>query len=433
MVYTAVRPFASWSLGHYFKRIDIANAERIPKNAAVILAANHPTTFVEPCVLACYLKDPLHFLVRGDFFKNPIASALLKSVNLIPVYRRQDAGYEGVKSNFKAFERSSELLAQRKLLMILAEGRCIHEKRLRPIQKGPARIALQALANTDLEEVYVVPVGCNFRYPDRVQSDIMISFGEPIKTSVYREQFAEAPAVAIGAFTKELERRMAQEVIIIDELDDELLTEHFHQLYRSENATQHLTGWGTDHAHFAAEKTIANTVNALSETEKKPLREQCYQYFTRLARMRTTDAAFKGNYKKESRQTAFVLLGLIPAVLLAILHLPLLFFIQHFSGVKVKTVEFANPVRWAGMLIGYLLTAIICLVLAAILWSPWPVLWITLTIGGIPFLVRYHRVATRWLLHWRMRRQADHEVKYLRAIRKELVATGKQWWTPKNG
>ena len=135
MLYSIFRPVAGRGLVHYFRRIDVANADRIPENAAVILAANHPTTFIEPCAIACYLKGPMYFLVRGDFFKNPIAGAMLKSVNLIPVFRRQDAGFGGIKSNFKAFEKSSELLASRKRLMILAEGRCIHEKRLRPIQK----------------------------------------------------------------------------------------------------------------------------------------------------------------------------------------------------------------------------------------------------------------------------------------------------------
>ncbi|MEL6973183.1 MAG: hypothetical protein AAFO02_23670, partial [Bacteroidota bacterium] len=78
MLYAAVRPIATVGLKYYFRRIDLANAERIPKNAAVILAANHPTTFIEPCVLACFLEEPLNFLARGDFFKNKIAAKLLK-------------------------------------------------------------------------------------------------------------------------------------------------------------------------------------------------------------------------------------------------------------------------------------------------------------------------------------------------------------------
>ena len=86
MLYAAVRPLATIGLKYYFRRIDLANADRIPENAAVIIAANHPTTFIEPCILACFLETPLHFMARGDFFKNSIAAKLLEVYTSSPFF-----------------------------------------------------------------------------------------------------------------------------------------------------------------------------------------------------------------------------------------------------------------------------------------------------------------------------------------------------------
>ena len=235
MLYTAVRPLAKIGLRYYYHRIDLANADRIPKDKPVILASNHPTTFVEPCILACYLDRPLNFLARGDFFEKKIFATLLGGVHIIPIFRYRDAGAEGVKKNHESFRLCYKALAVNKTIMILSEGRCIHEKRLRPIQKGTGRIALGALDNTDLEEVYIVPVGVNFTYADRARSDVMINFGEPILASEYQELHAENPNRAIADFTDELRKRMAAEIIIIDRQEDEPLLENLLQLYRSEH------------------------------------------------------------------------------------------------------------------------------------------------------------------------------------------------------
>ena len=200
----------------------------------MILAANHPTTFIEPCILACFLETPLNFMARGDFFKNSIAAKLLKGVHIIPVFRLRDGGFSGLRNNYESFGRAFQVLARKKTLMILAEGRCIHEKRLRPIRKGTARIALGALDTTDLDEVYIVPVGVNYTYADRLRSDVMINCGVPIKASVYLKDYQDNATPAINDLTEELRKRLSEEVVIIDKIEDEPLLENILRLYRTE-------------------------------------------------------------------------------------------------------------------------------------------------------------------------------------------------------
>ncbi|MFK7806382.1 MAG: hypothetical protein AB8F74_01150, partial [Saprospiraceae bacterium] len=62
MLYRITRPFAQIAIRTTFRKIYFTNEERIPWDKPVILAINHPTIFIEPCLLATHLDEPLHFL-----------------------------------------------------------------------------------------------------------------------------------------------------------------------------------------------------------------------------------------------------------------------------------------------------------------------------------------------------------------------------------
>ncbi len=79
-MYHLVRPFASLALKVQFRKIYFSGVDRIPKDKPVILAVNHPTAFLEPCVVACFQPQALHFLVRGDLFKKRFFRMLLESL-----------------------------------------------------------------------------------------------------------------------------------------------------------------------------------------------------------------------------------------------------------------------------------------------------------------------------------------------------------------
>ncbi|MDV7396027.1 1-acyl-sn-glycerol-3-phosphate acyltransferase, partial [Arthrospira platensis SPKY1] len=136
----------------------------------VILAANHPTAFIEPCILACWVPKPLHFMVRGDLFLKPLSNWVLRDFNMIPMFRIGDAGVAGVKANYRSVEEASQVLHTHHPVLILAEGSTAHEKRLRPLQKGTARIALGTEDQRPDLGIQLVPVGVNYTYADRFRS-----------------------------------------------------------------------------------------------------------------------------------------------------------------------------------------------------------------------------------------------------------------------
>ncbi|HKK79894.1 MAG TPA: 1-acyl-sn-glycerol-3-phosphate acyltransferase, partial [Phaeodactylibacter sp.] len=100
MLYYFVRPIAKLGLWVLYRHIHLSHTENIPRDKPVILAANHPTAFIEPCVLACFLRRPLYFLVRGNLFKKPLYDFLLRSLHMLPIFRLKDGGYGKLKHNY---------------------------------------------------------------------------------------------------------------------------------------------------------------------------------------------------------------------------------------------------------------------------------------------------------------------------------------------
>ena len=124
MLYALVRPVAKTGFKVFFRHIHIQGLENIPREGPLLLAANHPTAFIEPCVAACFQHRTLHFIVRGDIFKNPFYIKILKALHLIPIFRFKD-GYTNLKQNQETFRYVNQVLQNRKTIFILAEGRTI--------------------------------------------------------------------------------------------------------------------------------------------------------------------------------------------------------------------------------------------------------------------------------------------------------------------
>ncbi|RMG87759.1 MAG: hypothetical protein D6714_01705, partial [Bacteroidetes bacterium] len=216
MVYELTKPLARIALSVYFRKIFISNRHRIPTDKPVLFAANHPSAFIEPCILAVFLPRPLHYMARGDFFlKSAFFKTIYKWYHIVPIFRLQDGGFAHLKDNFSAFDAATEILKNNQQLLVLAEGTTIHEKRLRPIKKGAARVAFGALEKYPDLDIQVVPVGVNYTNSDRFRSVAMIDFGAPFSARDFLETYRENENAGMQALTQTIADALAERVIHI--------------------------------------------------------------------------------------------------------------------------------------------------------------------------------------------------------------------------
>ncbi|MBK9017072.1 MAG: 1-acyl-sn-glycerol-3-phosphate acyltransferase [Saprospiraceae bacterium] len=128
MVYSIVKPCAKIALSVYFRKMNISHRERIPKGKPVVFAVNHPTAFIEPCILGCWSDEPMHFLARGDLYVNsPFVRKLYDWFHIVPIFRTGRPWVQRPQTNYESFGKCFEALKQNKQVTILAEGRTKHE------------------------------------------------------------------------------------------------------------------------------------------------------------------------------------------------------------------------------------------------------------------------------------------------------------------
>ncbi len=316
MLYYISKIFAKIALGVYFRKIYLANTDVLPKDKPIILAANHPTALIEPVVLGCWLDRPLYYLARGDLYNNNLLFRKLYDWHhMTPIFRREDTGYSNLRSNYATFEKCFEKLLAKKPLMILSEGLTLHEKRLRPMKKGTARIIFGALEKHGDLDIHLVPVGVNYTDSDSFRTVAMFEFGEPIRCTEYTEMYRENPPKAIKKLTEELGKRLKSKVIHIEEKTDDDLVEMFLTLAENDKPDSLLPVSSDDSSLFVKQKSIADAINELPGDEKTELKAKAESYHGKLKKLGISDFGLVNRKSFSFINSMLVVLGALPALL----------------------------------------------------------------------------------------------------------------------
>lgn len=198
----------------YYRRIVFKGLENVPTTVPVILACNHPNSFLDAIVVGLFQKRRIHFLARSDVFNTPFKNWILSQLSLLPVYRLQE-GLENLDKNKDTFSKCYELFDNGGMVLIFSEGLCIQEMRLRPLKKGTARIALEYSKNG--KPLMVVPVGLNYFNPMKAREDLTIGASPGLDAASFAEEYASNSARAINSLTKQLEEGLKN--VVIDNRD----------------------------------------------------------------------------------------------------------------------------------------------------------------------------------------------------------------------
>jgi 1-acyl-sn-glycerol-3-phosphate acyltransferase len=418
MFYSITRPFAKIALGLYFRKIYLTNREVIPKDKPLILASNHPTAFIDPCLLACYQKRPLHFLARGDLYVgNVFIRKLYDAYRMIPVFRRHDAGYSGVKTNFESFDRTFDALNENKAIMILAEGRTKHEKRLRPLMKGTARIVFGAWEKYGELDIFIVPVCINYTNSDKFRSEVMIDVREPIRVKDYVPLYEENQARAVSLVTDEIARRLMEGVIHIEDPKDDSWVEKLLVMKHNERKSGFWPVVVVDRSPLEQEKALTDQINTMPESRKLQLKGQVENYFSLLEKAGITDRGLVDHTSYNFPGAMILGLGWLPYMAGFVLNV---FPVMLGSGIATKlaaAIEFRASMAVVFAAFLWLFYWLMWLTAAVIFGKSW--LWamvVLIPLLGL-FYVFYRDIDFRWKACKEVALLDDDKVEALSALR----------------
>ncbi len=209
----AATAFAAWrwrcdlirvttrALVHVLYRIDAEDLDRIPREGAALIVANH-LSFIDAFVLGSLLDRNPRFVMDHRMFRLPILSFLFRAARAIPIASRKadPACFEA------AFESIDEALAAGELVMIFPEGKCTRDGALDVFKSGMEHVLAR-------RPVPVIPVGLHglwgsvFSYdggypmthlPKRFRALIRVRIGERLEPTISAAEARAAVAPLIG-------------------------------------------------------------------------------------------------------------------------------------------------------------------------------------------------------------------------------------------
>ncbi len=384
-LYDIARPIATWAFTFYFKKINYAGGENIPKDKPAILSVNHPTGFFEPMLLACTFPEHVFsFITRGDFFQKPLVRKILEGVNMIPIFRFRD-GFADMKKNADSMLFINKALADKKKIIIFSEGTTETVRFLRPLQKGFVRMAFDNYVSEGDLDLQIVPVCLSYSEPHTARTEVYIKIGKAIPLRNYYALYAESPPRAVQQLTKDTENAMRPLILQIDDTTREATGDKFFTLYLNTYPESTYPNYKSSSRRLEAQQEIAQKINAFSVTEFDAWKERINNYETQLKSLNLHDKDIVTPQRLSLSFFITIILGFIPYCLGKYLHIFPLKLGVWMRDNKVKYKEFLGPVYAATVLastvLQYILLIIIaCFVGKAFFWS---------IIVALPFLAMF--------------------------------------------
>ncbi len=177
MLYRFLKIFVRLAMLIFCRKVIINKPSILQNRGPLLLACNHPNSFLDSVIINALFNDPVWSLARGDAFRKKLYARILESLKIMPVYRSSE-GVENLNENYKTFDNCMSIFHNNGIVLIYSEGKCINEWHLRPLKKGTARLAIKAWEeNIPLR---VIPVGINYSSFRRFGKNVFINFGETL-------------------------------------------------------------------------------------------------------------------------------------------------------------------------------------------------------------------------------------------------------------
>jgi len=233
--YAGVRAVVRLLLAIFYRRIEVAGAERIPEGGPLIVAANHHNSVVDAMLLLAVVPRTLRTLAKASLFRHPLIGPFLHLIGALPVHRRQEAGNDPAR-NAELFAATTATLRAGGAILIFPEGRTQAEPVLLALRTGAARMLLAAESSEGCAPVALLPVGLVFHDPGTFRAGrALVLVGSPVPAADARALAAAgAPEEAARILTDRLSEALRALIVEADDRRTLRLLELVEELWQEE-------------------------------------------------------------------------------------------------------------------------------------------------------------------------------------------------------
>jgi 1-acyl-sn-glycerol-3-phosphate acyltransferase len=194
----------------------------------VIFVGNHPNGLIDPGLCFILVQRHVTFLAKAPLFKLPVLGTLLRWLDALPVFRKQDEGGDTSK-NEGTLTASVDALVAGRAITLFPEGKSHSEPQLAELKTGCARIALEAVRRG--AKVRVVPIGITYEAKNRFKSRVHVEVGPALEAASFREQPGEDPHDAARRLTDAIATALQAVTLNLEAWEDLPIIETAEALY----------------------------------------------------------------------------------------------------------------------------------------------------------------------------------------------------------
>ncbi len=325
LLYRIVRAVVKGGLGIFFQRLEVRHPERLPATGPVIFVANHPNSIMDAMILWAVLERKVNYIAHAGLFRAGFMQWLLRNLGVIPVYRRQDDP-DKMEQNVAMFRAAYETLERGETIGIFPEGTSDMLRKVKQVKTGAARIVLETESRNGYDlGVKLIPLGLHFFSRSHFRSRVLINVGEHVPLVKYFTQYHSDAVAGVNALTREIQSRLEQLTVNIEDEELETFVRDLEQIYREELLAENARASEKDVAAFFLSQKIAEGVQYYRRYHPEiftAIREQVTGYQRKLARLRLRDELLRESGRAWHEHGTALMLGLagLPLALYGILN-----------------------------------------------------------------------------------------------------------------
>ncbi len=230
MSYRLIRGIVAFALRLFYRVEVVRQTEDL--SGPVMFVGNHPNSLIDPSLVFVITDRQVTFLAREPLFRVPVMGWILRGLDALPVYRKQD--HQGLmEKNEGTLDTAANALASSRAITIFPEGKSHSAPQLSEIKTGCARIALKVAKLG--KALRIIPIGLTYEQKHRFKSRVHIEVGQGILVEAVGALTPEAEQEWVRSLTDRVDEAMRSVTLNLENWEDLGLIETADQLFALRN------------------------------------------------------------------------------------------------------------------------------------------------------------------------------------------------------
>ncbi len=360
-VYAFMKLIVDHSFLSTYRKVEYKHLDKIPKDGAVIFAANHTNALMDALAILAIGKSHKVFVARADIFKKPTVAKILRFIKIMPMHRIRD-GWDALSNNDETIQNSVDTLQDKVPLCIMPEGAHRQMHSLLPLVKGVFRIALPTSELLkDKMPVYIVPIGIEYGSFFRYRSTLLLQIADSINVTDFVANHPELSQPEMMN-TLRIKLRESLDTVTLNIPDDEYYKATLELCFINSTSKKSL------YRRYQANKSLIEKLNELRECipdKTLPLLNKIESFADKRKKLKISAESLsqKSFAAMAIRYIGASVLTLPLFLVVLVSQLPILLLFHLFTG-KMKNKSFVNSFK---MVIKAIIYPILLLLIFAIL------------------------------------------------------------------